>query len=396
MESVLYKENSWIGKHSALPPSLLPIILICTTIILIIIILLLFSNYSQRVIVKGKIIYHPSAIEININNNGIIETKNIKQGSLVKKGDVIAILTHDISFSGEITNKKIIAFSKNKILELNKRASELEKEYEDEEKNLHENIIYKDKEILAIHSAKKNELSRNFHLKERMNFYKKSQEKGITTIKESIERENEYFNSKIQLSNFQINIERVNSEKLQLIYDVNKVKSQKKQLMIDIQQQKTYLQQQIINSTAGLESIIISPIEGVISSLNVGNGQRVTTNTIIAVIVPKSATPLMEIFIPPSVQQYVEVGQPVIMRVESLPWKWFGKISGEVVSLSTTPNTLSKNEIFFRVLVIPDKNSPYLPVGVTVEADILTVQRRIWEWLFVPLKHSIHRIIDRN
>lgn len=208
--------------------------------------------------------------------------------------------------------------------------------------------------------------------------------------------ENDYFNSLFKINNYKISIERVIGEKFQILDDINKIKSQKNQLLINMGKQKTNFQQQIINSAANLESIITSPIDGIISSLNIVNGQKIEENKIIAVIVPNNATTLIEILTPPSTKPYLNVGQSVIMRVDSQPWKWFGKISGKIISISTTPNNLSENEVYFRALVIPDNSSLYLPAGVSVNADVLTLKRKIWEWLFIPLKRNDHPVTDRN
>ncbi|HEC8330561.1 TPA: HlyD family efflux transporter periplasmic adaptor subunit [Providencia rettgeri] len=395
-ESILYKEKTLIGRYSAFPSSILPIVFLCVLSTLTIIVFILFSNYSKRVLVKGKIIYAPSAIEITVNKSGIVTENNIKQGSKVKKGDVIASISHDIKYSGSEKDVKIIEISKMKIAQLLEMEFRIKKDYDEEEKNLYKKLTHKDKEIIAIKSAKKDEILRNVNLKERMDFYKKSQKKGITTIQESIETENNYFNSLFKINNYKISIERVFGEKLQILDGIKKMKSQKNQLLINIEHQKTNFQQQIINSTANLESIIKSPIDGIVSSLNIVNGQRIKENKIIAVIIPNNSDTLIEILTPPSTKSYLNVGQSVIMRVDSQPWQWFGKITGKIISISTTPNNLSENNVFFRVLVTPDNKSLYLPAGVPVNADILTLKRRIWEWLFIPLKFNVNHITDRD
>lgn len=395
-ESILYKEKTLIGRYSAFPSSILPIVFLCLLSTLTLIVFIFFSNYSQRVLVKGKIIYSPSAIEITIKKSGIIKEININQGSKLSKGDVIAFVSHDTRYFGSEKDIKTIEISKMKIEELSEMESKIKKDHDDEEKNLYERFAHKDKEIIVIKLAKEDELLRNINLKERMDFYKISRKKGMTTIQESIGAENDYFNSLFKINNYKISIEKAIGEKLQIADEIKKIKSKKNQLSINIEQQKTNLQQQIINSASNLESIITSPIDGIVSSLNIVNGQRIEENKIIAVIIPNNSVALIEILTPPSTKSYLNVGQTVIMRVDSQPWKWFGKISGKIISISTTPNNLSENKVFFRVLVTPDNKLLYLPAGVHVNADILTLKRRIWEWLFIPLKFNVNHINDRN
>jgi len=85
-----------------------------------------------------------------------------------------------------------------------------------------------------------------------------------------------------------------------------------------------------------------------------------------------------------------------MLRVESLPWEWFGKIHGKVTTISLSPELITGSNQRFRILITPDATTQILPAGVKVEADIMTSHRRIWEWIFSPVKNSIQRILNEE
>lgn len=341
---------------------------------------------------SGRVIYSPAAAEAVFIQDGVIGFIKVRQGERVKKGDVIATLLRDVTYAGGGMNKSLQDAAQRQITGLQKREAERRKEGNEERQRLGEKIHTKEYEISAIRTAVSAELERSISLKKRMEFYQQLLRKGVTTVQEKIERENEYHISVAQLNMYRISIARAQGERLQLVDELARSGTQEKQSLTEIQQQKATLQQQVINASAVVESRLVAPLDGVIASMSILEGQRVTAGAIAAVVVPENARPFVEMWIPPSALQEVKTGQHVLMRVASLPWEWFGKVPGTVAAIGTSPEALTGSNRRFRVLVVPDAGTRILPAGVEVEADILTTHRRIWEWLFSPVKQSINRI----
>ncbi|QUG74973.1 HlyD family efflux transporter periplasmic adaptor subunit [Erwinia sp. E602] len=391
-EATQYKNNAWLGDFTVSAPSVLPIALWCAVIVFLVTTLLLFTTYAQRVPVSGRVIYEPAAAEAVFIQDGVIVRIKVRQGERVKKGDIIATLSRDVTYVGGGMNQALQDAAQRQIAGLQKREVERRKEGSEERQRLGEKIHTKEVEISAIRTAVAAELEHSVSLKKRMAFYQQLLRKGVTTVQEKIERENEYHISVAQLNMYRINIARAQGERLQLVDELARSGSQEKQSLTEIQQQKVTLQQQVINASAVVESRLVAPLNGVIASMSILEGQRVTAGAIAAVVVPENARPFVEMWIPPSALQEVKTGQHVLMRVASLPWEWFGKVPGTVAAISASPEALTGNNRRFRVLIVPDAGTRILPAGVEVEADILTTHRRIWEWIFSPVKQSINRI----
>lgn len=391
-EALEYKKNSWLGDFTVSMPSVLPMALWCVAGVLLVIILLLFTPYAQRIAVDGRVIYTPAAAEVAFNHDGIIGSIDVRQGDKIKKGDIIATLSRDVTYPGGGMNQALLNVAQHQITELQKREEEQHQEANEERQRLHEKISTKDREILVIKTAVGAALERNIYLKKRMALHQQLLQKGISTVQETIERENEYHNSVAQLNLYRISITRAQGERLQLVDELAQSVSQEKQFFTEIQRQKVTLQQQIISTTALVESHIVASLDGIIASMSIQENQRVIAGEIAAIVVPENARPFVEMWLTPPMLQEVKTGQHVLMRVASLPWEWCGKVHGTVIAISTSPEALKGDNRRFRVLIVPDDSTQILPVGVNVEADILTTQRYLWEWLFSPLKQSINRI----
>ncbi|MDE9589870.1 HlyD family secretion protein [Xenorhabdus bovienii] len=395
-EALQCKKNAWLGDFTVSAPSVLSVALWCAIGVLLVITLLLFTTYAKRVSVNGRIIYTPAAAEVVFSQDGVIDHIKVHQGERVKKGDIIATFSRDVTYAGGRVNQALQDTAQHQITELQKREVERRKEGEGERQFLREEISTKDLEIAAIRVAVAAEQERSVSLKKRMAFYQQLLQKGVTTLQEKIEREKEYYNSIAQLNMHRISIVRAQGERLQLVDKLARSEAQEKQSITGIQQQKVTLQQQVINASAMMETRIVAPLDGVIASMNLLEGQRITEGKIAAIVVPENARPFIEMRLPPSALQEVKTGQHVVMRVASLPWERFGKVSGTITTVSTSPEGLTGNNQRFRVLVVPEAGTQVLPAGVEVEADILTTHRRIWEWLFSPVKQSINRIINES
>lgn len=394
-EALKHKENYFIGNFTISPISILPITLWCSIFIFLLITMIFFLSYAQRVPVKGHVIYKPAAAEIISNKSGVIKNVYFSQNDKVKRGDVIATISRDVMYSDGAVNKNSLKLSNIQIIELEKQEKSLLKEKESEKNNLNKVVVIKEMEIKAIESAINSELENNSYLKKRMVHYQRLFNDRITTEQEKINRENEYFNSMTQLKLHQINLAKVMSEKQNLIVELDKLNIQKNQLVIEINQKKSLLKQQVINYSSQIETHVVAPIDGVISIINIQYGQRVTAGKTIAIVVPEKAKPYIEMWVPPSALQEVKIGQDVLMRIESLPWQWFGKVRGRIELISKSPKELSDELQNFRLLINLN-NEIELPLGVNVEADILTTRHKIWQWIFLPTKNQINRILDED
>ena len=391
-EALEFKNNAWLGKFSVSVPSVLPISLYCAAAVFVILVMLLFSSYTQRISVSGYVTYFPSAVEGSFDQYGRVNSVNVTQGSEVQKGDTIATVSSDTVYSQGSVNQALVTSKRSQLSQLDLRERQRLNEGETERLHLKSKIKVKKNEMVLIKAAKKDEYDRSVILQKRVRDFVNSSARNLTTAQEKISYENDYYTSIGNLNSYRIDIAKVESELIELQEALSSSESREKKDITDIRQKKAQLYQEIVASSALVESQIVAPISGVISSLTVKEGQQVKPGDVAAVVLPLETETLIEISLPPSALSRVKVGQRVLMRIESKPWEWFGKVQGKVVQKSLSPSSLSTEHRNFNILIKPIDTSLDFPVGVKVEADILTNRRSIWEWLLTPMKHSFNRI----
>lgn len=117
------------------------------------------------------------------------------------------------------------------------------------------------------------------------------------------------------------------------------------------------------------------------------------------------------LYAPSRTAGFIKPGQKVLIRYQAFPYQKFGLHPGSIVDVSRTPfastdipaniagtvlGNVSRaghsNESLYRIRVKLDRqtiqvygSAQSLKPGMTLEADILQDNRKIWEWIAEPL-----------
>ncbi|EJM3431912.1 HlyD family efflux transporter periplasmic adaptor subunit [Salmonella enterica] len=391
-EALEHKKNVWLGDFSVELPSITRSATTCAGAVLIMAFAFLFFPYSERVPVSGSVLYSPAAAEAQASLSGVVESVSIQVGQRVAKGDVLATLSHETAFDGGNLNESLIAEAKKQWESLDVLQQERRKEGEEQRRLIEDKITNKTQEITAIVNAHAGANKKVTHLANRVKFYTGTQRRGLTTVQDKMERENDLNDAIYERDNLNVSLARARGEALQQNEDYQRSLSAERADIAALDQQKHTLKQQIISSSAAGQSSLIAPISGIVTAINMRVGSKLAAGAAGAVIVPESARPLVEILLPASALQDIKKNDHVYLRITSLPWEWFGKVKGEVTAISITPRSLNEADAQFLVTVTPDATLSQLPSGVRVDGDILTKRRLLWEWLFIPIKNSVNRL----
>lgn len=161
----------------------------------------------------------------------------------------------------------------------------------------------------------------------------------------------------------------------------------------------------IIASRAEVEKIIISlqdrvdrlvvrsPVSGIVQNLPLqANAGVLPPGGIIAEIVPLDGGLIVESRIKTRDIGFLEVGQPVTVKVDSFDYARYGSIEGHLIELSPTTFLDEGSHPYYRAKIALDKihvgdvstENSILP-GMTVQADIVTGDRTFLQYLLKPL-----------
>lgn len=146
--------------------------------------------------------------------------------------------------------------------------------------------------------------------------------------------------------------------------------------------------------------VITAPVAGVVADLSVAPGQHVKPQTSLATIIPAGGALEAWLYAPSRAVGFVQVGQPVRLRLEAFPYQKFGATSGTVVAVSPVAvdnaaldPALEINEPVFRIRVrlARDEALQRLRPGMTLSADLLTARRPLWALLLGPIYAAAKR-----
>lgn len=142
---------------------------------------------------------------------------------------------------------------------------------------------------------------------------------------------------------------------------------------------------------------IIAPVRGIVKGLLVHTvGGIVPPGEIIAEIVPLDKELVVEAKIQPRDVGHVRIGQPVTVKVTTYDFARFGGITGELRDVSASTFLDEQGEPYYKGIIALDRSyvghdetqNRVMP-GMTVQADIKTGKKTLFEYLLKPVYSSV-------
>jgi len=142
---------------------------------------------------------------------------------------------------------------------------------------------------------------------------------------------------------------------------------------------------------------ITAPVRGYVKGLNIHTvGGVIPPGEIITEIVPLDKELVVEAKIKPRDVGHVRIGQPVVVKVTTYDFARFGGITGELKDVSASTFLDEQGEPYFKGIIELDRNyvgrdasqNRVMP-GMTVQADIKTGKKTLFEYLLKPVYSSV-------
>lgn len=158
------------------------------------------------------------------------------------------------------------------------------------------------------------------------------------------------------------------------------------------------LQQEEVQRRGTRVTLLKAPVDGIVSGLVASVGQSVPAGATLASIVPNNSPMEAVLYVPSTAIGFIKAGQGVRLSYDAFPYQRFGQYHGVVQSVSQTDvpvNTGRNNEdrrAFFMVRVTLDSSTVKaygaqvaLRPGHTLTADIEIDRRKLIRWMLDPL-----------
>lgn len=164
----------------------------------------------------------------------------------------------------------------------------------------------------------------------------------------------------------------------------------------NFQRETAQLEQELVEIQARGGLTAVAPVSGLVATQMVKPGQSVQLGQAMFSILPADEKLEAELLVPSRAIGFVEPGNLVHLRLQAFPYQKFGHQIGTVIRVSrsalVTQGEGTESQPYYRVTVALKRQNviaygraePLRP-GMVLEADILSEQRRLIEWLFEPL-----------
>ncbi len=365
---------------------------------------LTLGTYTRRATVTGQLVPSAGVIRVHTPQAGVVLEKNVAEGQLVKKGDVLYVLSSDRQGSGSREIQADIG------QQVDERRRSLQAEIERNRLAEAGEISHLERRAATLRSegqAIQNQIAQQrIRLKLAEDARKRYQ--GLAD-QDYIARE-QLFQKEAELTEQQSRLQALERDALvsqrELSTTVREIENTRVRYVNQnalLQRSISSTQQELTEVEAKRRVVITAPEAGRATLVAAEVGQAVDGTRALLNLVPADAKLEARLYAPSRTVGFVRPGDTVLLRYQSFPLQKFGQPEGVVTSVSN--NAVTSTELAgFQIPDVPPGEPVYaivvrlkeqnvtaygkawpLSAGMRLDADILQETRRLWEWMLEPL-----------
>jgi len=384
------------------------LILTCVfvSIVMTLIAFFAFFETSRKTPIQGMLVPTSGVIRVYFNQFGVIKEVRVKEGQLVKKGDILFVVSSERNTSDvrstEVQIAELLTQRRDSIhaesQQAKKQAEQRRAALEQRTSDLHgelerlENQVHMQKQRVSLSEQT---LGRFTQLRV-TNFISDAQLQ---------EREAELLDQRQRL----LEIERIRSSTRR---DLLSSEAEKKDISIQalrdensLRRNASALEQDLTENESRREIPVRARQSGTITAITTNLGQSVSTANALAYILPEGDRLEAEMYVPSRAVGFIKPGMTALVRYQAYPYQKFGQHRARVREVATTsvrPEELptsgaamprvAQSEPVYRVRLELDQQAvraygTAMPLrsGMLVDASIVLERRKLYEWVLEPL-----------
>ncbi len=374
----------------------------------VIAVFLVWGSYTKRVTVSGQLIPNTGLVKIYVPQTGIVFEKHIVEGQVVKKGDVLYVLSSERQSSTQGDTQGAISRQvESRQQSLRDELTKTRFLQQDERNALTKKVAGLQAEISNLNNQIEGQRSRTALAEESVTRYQGLLTKDYIS-KEQLQQKQE------DLLDQRSRLEGLERDRISVGRDLNEQQNDLSSLSLKQQNQLAQIDrtlvstgQELTESEAKRRLVITTPEAGIATAVTAEVGQAVDTSKPLVSIIPADAVLQADLYAPSKAIGFIKPGDSVLLRYQAYPFQKFGHANGNVTSVSKTAlpsnelggmsnlsstGVVVNNEPLYRITVSLSKQSisaygksQPLQAGMLLDADILQEKRRLYEWVLEPL-----------
>lgn len=369
----------------------------------------LFST-TRKAQTSGVLLPDSGVIKVMANQNGIVTKKRVKEGQLVKAGDVLYVLRSERQ--GQNLSQGAVPVDAQKAISglLQKRRDSFGAELKQSSTQSQQRLAALQQRLADIRSETQRAEAQIVLQQQRVTLseqnvkrFKDLQATNFISAAQLQDRQAELIDQQQRLADLQrmkaSNQRELNSTEAE--FNDARIAAVREQT--SLQRSAAGVEQDLLENESRREFVVTAAQDGVITAMTAELGQTVAANQALASILPSGSSLEAEIYAPSRSIGFVKPGMQVLLRYQAYPYQKFGQYAAtvrEVASTSLRPEELAlpgavngaNGEPVYRIRLTLAKQdvlaygkSLPLKSGMLVDASILLEQRRLYEWVLEPL-----------
>ena len=362
------------------------------------------GEYARKERVFGYLTPDSGLIRVVPRQSGVIETISVDVGTSVKKGDVLfEFKLGTDSEAGLNTADEFLAQLETEYSELEKRLELVPNEYNLSRSRLSRQIGSAEKEAQRLSSQIDLQQQTMENQKTILARFQKLLEQEAISSLEVSSQENRYLQASLAVENLTNSQKNITARADDIRQQLRMLPVAEEKAVSDLRSRLNTVSQRITQAKGQGSYVVVAPVDGRIASMTARPGQLATGDKALATILPKDGKMQAELLVPTRAAGFIESGQSVRLLYDAFPYQKFGFYGGKIINVSRTivqPNDLpvitSLAEPVFLVRVEIDSQDVVfredrypLQSGMSLSADIILEDRKIWEWVFEPIIGAI-------
>jgi membrane fusion protein len=365
-----------------------------------------FGSFARSVNIAGVLTPVGGYVRVATPQSGVIIESRVSEGQVVQVGQVLFVLdAQRSSGSGSDTNQTVARLLQSRRDSLSSEGEHLRLSAQQRARAAAQRVADLRTELLHVNAQWQLQQQRVSLAQQTLHRYDELQAKGFVAAVQQQERQVELIDQQQRLAD----LERA---QLATARQVKSAQSELSDLQLQLQREQAAtersiasLDQELAETSARSEWQIRAPQAGTVASVSVERGQSAAAGQILANIVPRDAALVAELYAPSRASGVLRAGMQVRLRYQAFPYQKYGQFVGTVSEVSGAtlmadelrasglPSQSMNGEPTYRVRVqlatqsvVAYGRTVALRPGNLLEASIGLERRRLYEWMFAPLR----------
>ncbi len=357
---------------------------------------LVLGSYTKKERVQGVLQPESGVASIVPPEAGIVKSVLVKEGQLVKAGDVLAELSNERFSDAGNTQALLETNLEGQRTQVLSQAENQAQAQSASLASLSQRIAQGQRDLITLSEELRLQDQQIASSRKLLNQLQPLLEDKIISDLQYEQQRQTLLDQTARLQTLKRQKSAAEAELAQAQDERQRLSAQHKVERATLDRDLLSLQQEKLQRRSSRVTLLKAPFAGVVSGLLVTPGQSVSAGSVLASVVPQDAKLQAVLYVPSTAMGFIKADQRVRVSYDAFPYQRFGQYGGTVISVSQTDvpvqgSGADRRAVFLvRVALDTTQVKAYgteiaLRPGHTLTADIEIDRRRLYRWMLDPL-----------